>query len=358
MIAIDARFTGLRGLAVLNVILAHYTYDGLITNPFFQFSGPFGVFIFFFLSAFLLTYRMNADLKKLNVFQSLTSYSINRLFRVVPLVLIVSITCYFFGIHFYSGNEGLLTPFYKPFSLGNAPSVFWTIPIEMIFYVYLPVLFVFFYIFRQHAHIIFLLFCCWCIVMALTPPLERGHYWARLAFSEFANCFIGGMVCFFVTKQVLLHQTTYRVTWLPMVALILLFPYPFNYMIGNKQMSQIFVDAHYNRIVPLVPIIIFSLFYYALQENSFSRFLKLRGLVGLGKISFPVYLIHEPVADIMKLYKGIDPSVTLLLAIIVVLLISTALHYWIEVPVIAFGKKSGNLLTSKNTYQQSQLKPD
>ncbi len=134
--------TGIRGAAVLLVMLSHAS--DLRVNPWsginFLGAGRYGVFLFFVLSAFLLT-RQFFDRSvwdgRLHTF--LHRYFRRRFMRIFPLFSVALL------IYFLLQHEG--HPIYpidgamvlKSLFLLDAKGIFWTIPVEFEYYFLLPV---------------------------------------------------------------------------------------------------------------------------------------------------------------------------------------------------------------------------
>ena len=122
---IDKRFTSLRGAAALIVMLAHYQYLGFLPGvPVFKYSGQCGLMVFFFLSSFLLAHSLATDPNwAARPHLSVLTYSINRIFRIFPLLCaVIGLTCWN-GSSFFPPS----TPFWEGLrlsaTLGRAPGV-------------------------------------------------------------------------------------------------------------------------------------------------------------------------------------------------------------------------------------------
>lgn len=122
---------GLRGLACLTVMVMHatsFTYPAAI--PYLTGCGKIGVWLFFTLSAFLLTVRLQtAGLGRASLFD----YALGRVLRIYPLFLVAAIAHFACGIGIADWQQFLATA-----SLLSGPAHLWTIPIEMAFYLALP----------------------------------------------------------------------------------------------------------------------------------------------------------------------------------------------------------------------------
>ena len=116
---------GIRGLAVLLVIASHA--DGLHLKG----HGAIGVWLFFALSAFLLTLPYAADPARSAQPGQLKRYVVRRLLRILP--------AYYVAILVVAGLGGKDLSFIgQHLSFVRASGIFWTIPQEMLFYVLLP----------------------------------------------------------------------------------------------------------------------------------------------------------------------------------------------------------------------------
>lgn len=125
---------GLRGLAVLLVVLSHASNEGLHLAPGLDFRGVgrTGVFLFFVLSSYLLTDQLlalgAAPLRRPGTWGR---YAARRLLRVYPgYLLALGVTLALGGMTVPHALEHL--------ALVRAEWHFWTIPVEVLFYLALP----------------------------------------------------------------------------------------------------------------------------------------------------------------------------------------------------------------------------
>ena len=143
---------GLRGLAVLIVFLSHTSNRSIHLLPYADFSGigKSGVYLFFLLSSFLLTYPFVAKGRSAFRKDFLINYSVRRVFRIYPLYLVylllgVVTTVLLWrlighdkpvGVPFVlSGSE-----FVQHLLLSEGKGVTWSILVEFHFYFVLPIL--------------------------------------------------------------------------------------------------------------------------------------------------------------------------------------------------------------------------
>lgn len=137
---------GLRGIAVLLVLVSHLDSYGVLPKGF-EGSGKYGVYLFFTLSAFLLTYQF---LRVKNVSASLLFlYFKRRIFRIYPLFTIFLLIAFFIPKTFIDYR---ITPTFilDHLLLKDGQSILWAIPVEFTYYVLLPILVLTFtYVFRK-----------------------------------------------------------------------------------------------------------------------------------------------------------------------------------------------------------------
>ncbi len=123
---------GIRGLACLSVLIVHaiaITFPA--TYPYFYGTGKIGVWLFFTLSSFLLTYQLilRGFSKKV-----LIDYFISRVLRIYPIFVLIVLVYYYFGTADINTTTDLINAI--TFRAGYAH--LWTIPVEFKFYFVLP----------------------------------------------------------------------------------------------------------------------------------------------------------------------------------------------------------------------------
>lgn len=164
---------GIRGLAVLLVIFSHLSNAGLVFFPFTllgEGSGQIGVFLFFVLSAFLLTRNLVEKGKAGGLNLPLwRGYFIRRTTRIYPLysmALLFTLASTAFGWGFFKDMQAGDVLDHLILAAGKAH--FWTIAVECKFYLVLPVLIIlYFHVFRRHRG----LFLAFLVVLALAAML-------------------------------------------------------------------------------------------------------------------------------------------------------------------------------------------
>ncbi len=155
-----APLTGLRGLAALIVLFFHVvlvapiheSYGAVIDELLlFYHNGFLGIYLFFVLSGFLLSFSFLSAQQK-NKKSNLKQFAINRCLRVLPsyyvqIIILSLATWLFIGVKFspYDIIMHLLMLHNLDISTsGSMNAVYWTLPIEWNFYYALPLLSLFF----------------------------------------------------------------------------------------------------------------------------------------------------------------------------------------------------------------------
>ncbi|WP_312513512.1 acyltransferase family protein [Stutzerimonas nitrititolerans] len=122
---------GIRGLACLTVLLMHgISFCWPDAFPLLRGGGKYGVWLFFVLSAFLLTLRLQ---QRGFALPSMTDYALGRCLRILPLYALACVLYYAVG-HGIQTREQLIDAL--TFQQGFIH--LWTIPVEFKFYLLLP----------------------------------------------------------------------------------------------------------------------------------------------------------------------------------------------------------------------------
>lgn len=317
--------TGLRGLAALIVFISHSANQGPLPNIFGQGFGQFGVMLFFVLSGFLMGYLyLGKSFNKENV----SNFLIARMARIFPLYFLLLIAAYL--IYTFINNDF----FYKIDSLSiivkallfiEGPQTFWTIPIEVQFYIYFVL--VWYLIDCKKCLPITILSFVTFLLLILTlygsstfPKHLFGYSYSfvvGLIFSVFHSkndnqggskfiMILGGLsfFCLFLNLPVIrlhygfvLSQNIYLRTWLD----------------------------------PLNWGIILLLFYCALKGSKGLGFLSYPFFEYLGKISYGFYLTHYPCIYFFK-NTELPDVFKVSLSFFLTLLISHILYIYFELP--------------------------
>jgi peptidoglycan/LPS O-acetylase OafA/YrhL len=352
---IDKRFTSLRGLAALTVMLAHYQYIGFLpVAPVFKYSAQCGLMVFFFLSSFLLCHSLASDLNwTARPHLSLIAYSINRVFRIFPLLFVVIALTYWNRSSFFPASTSYFEALRESLTLGEAPSVLWTIPVELTFYVYLPIvlaLTAFATRSRLGGGLLGSAYFAWCVTIAVARhKAVPASLWMTLGFHHYANSFVGGVLFYALLANGRLRFPRCGV-WIAWVApLLFLCAYPFLYFTlfrSDASMAELARpgawQSYYDAVFPVAPLVVGGVIYGLLHpsDSPLSRIMRTRVLRKAGELSFGIYLVHIPMIVLFGSRYGYGPF-QFCASIAASFAAAAVLSAFIERPGIAFGRDLG-----------------
>jgi len=344
-----AYFNGARGFAVLLVWLSHTSGRGQEIAGWFSFHGlgHIGVMLFFVLSGYLLSLQFEKG--KRFVFHE---YMVRRFFRIVPLYFLVLIVVFLFQfytnevhdkyLHIDQGSIGLL----KHLLFLRGDGVFWTIPTEFIFYLFLP--FIALFLVDQNL----IRYALICILALLYGIYHLAIYinvidMPSIIFievnkhSQYLDVFTIGVVFGMLSKNsrikdfYLSHNKMFNVsiflafTVTMVVSVILVCKSIF---IFNQPFYPV-------RFVSFFYALIFALTIYSAQMgNNYIRCLfESKVLVYMGVVGYSWYLLHMPVLQMVNVLDF--PSWWLfLISTVVITVISTISYLLVEEPFIRLGE--------------------
>jgi peptidoglycan/LPS O-acetylase OafA/YrhL len=333
---------GLRAIAVVSVILyhAHISISGV---PFFQ-GGFLGVDIFFVISGYLITLLILKELQVTGRFSFAYFYE-RRARRIFPALYVVMLVSIFFANHIllqgsfkeyqasiysaigfisniffyreeleYFAQSGLLKPFLHTWSLG----------VEEQYYILFPivVIFTFHYAKKYLLHVILLM-----LILSLVAAEYASHYQQSMAFYllpfRMWELLAGSLLAYVEIKHGRNTAPLFQKS-MPLLGLLLL--------VGG---IQFYPDTITHPSVRTFPIIIGTMLviYFSQGRDIASRLLASRPFVGIGLISYSLYLWHFPVFAFLRInqYNLHDKTiVSVALALIFVAAILS--YYLIEQP--------------------------
>lgn len=311
----------LRGIAVLSVLLFHYTHrhGKLYEYPspaLFDFQlGEYGVNLFFIISGFVIFMTLEKTKRPMDFLVSRFS----RLFPVYWTAIIVT----FLAVHLFSlpGREvSVLAALFNMTMLQSwlmtppVDGVYWTLTVELTFYVIMFIV----YLCRQLPNIE-RWGLCWLGLMAVNHyilPLFDVHIpWfveiTRLF--DYGQLFFAGIL-FYNLKTKGGSRSRY-------VALGLCLAMDFIIHDGPAAMFS---------------VSLFFVLFYLFTINRLG-WIAQKPLVFLGTISYSLYLVHQNIGYIVinKLHQSeADPLIRLLVPSIVVGVLAVCLTFWVERPAL------------------------
>lgn len=329
------RLNAIRGLAVLIVLVSHYSNVSGIFGAMFGGSGHFGVMLFFLLSAFLMThlyYDFTPTREKLRAF------AVARIARVIPLFLFLVLLS--FALTNLAPKE-VSKIFYdipdaaellSHLLLLSGTSVLWTIPPEIHFYVVFALLWWAKPVLGRLIILILLVLTALFFLTSISKGFRMyfslpgiGDIYFSLALLKVYPYFCMGMLFGLLHRQWSAPERWRSGLFLLTLAVIpFLYPKVFTHFTGATLTG--WED-------PLIFVVVCTLF-FALVFLVPDHNVVLENRVGdfLGKVSYSVYLLHYPVLLFVKqlgLAHGISGAVIFLA---LTLLVSELSFRFLEAP--------------------------
>lgn len=340
----------LRGIASLLVVFAHYKFSIIE-----QFCGAIGVDLFFLISGFIISLSIGRYLDNPNKF------IINRLFRIYPLWLVLSLITFALFMLFSPFdretyiNQLILSPLFlgKYSPLYSEPIIFsgWSLRYEVFFYI---LVFIGIKLFSKNKNLKQILVITLGLLGLIGLFLDFSNAHIDFFFSSFFLLFSFGMLIemnfkkltlFFSNK--LLVKILLVVSAFLMLFVMLFFDKGYEFIGNAKEFinlgNNIFVRRFY---IWGIPSILFFLFFILnnFKENKILYF--------LGSISYSLYLIHslfKPFVASNKFLElvKLDREIVYIIIIIVSIGLSYFSRIWIEVKFSNYLRKQFLKITSQ-----------
>ena len=300
----------LRGIAILLVVMLHTSQVGANNYPdyiqfFFDF-GSKGVQLFFVCSAFtiFLSYDLNGNTKKRGVF----NFYIRRFFRIAPLYYL-GIIYYLFqdgwGDRYWLGDhnsitiENLLGNFsfihsINPYWMNSIVPGGWSISIEMLFYLFVPLLFRYINSLSRAINSILVILP---FVFILTGYLSRNvmitdnTLWSVYLYLYFPNqlfMFLLGILFFHFYKSGEFNLKGYQ--WYLIIGIL------FYTIVYNREVY--FGNFILTGILFLVLMIGVSKFPLLPVIDKFTSY--------IGKLSYSIYIVHFAILHFMTKFSLVN----------------------------------------------------
>ena len=328
----------LRGIAALFVVFFHYTMGRPEAKLGFK-LGATGVDLFFIISGFVI-------FMSLNKITNSTQFVINRISRLYPaywatvtitFLLMVVYSLYKSEVFFsenllnYFGNM-TMCQFY--FNIPNLDGPYWTMIIELLFYIIMLVLFhykILKYLNLFGIATIIIEFILLNPFWNHTVLVNQILYWIPIM--PFIPLFFAGTVFYkvFISNNYNLYKN-YFLLFFCMISQICLFEY---IGVANKYITSL----EYS-IMIIIYFILFILF-----VNHKLNFIVSKPTLFLGKISFSLYLIHQYVSNgfiipiLINKFNFNFWIASLFIAFPIVVGLASFITFYIEIPVGKFMKE-------------------
>ena len=338
---IQSRLTqldGLRAVAALAVVAFHYTtrFDQIfhhVAPTGFEFPlGYLGVNLFFAISGFVIYMTLDGIRAPLD-------FVISRFSRLFPTywiavaltwVIVSTVGLRGYGVTWKEAviNLSMLQSF---FAVRDVDGVYWSLQVELLFYVWMLVL--------------------WVLgLLRYSVAICVG--WVAIAGATTLVEILWGMKVSFALKHFLLLE------WMPwfvlgMIAYLTLRERTFGLKHGFVVLTAVAAIAVRNHTPSTIAaIVVFGIVWAASRRKL--RLLEWKPLVFFGMISYPLYLVHEQIGWIViaKIETQLAaPWFAILSALLCVTVLATLLHNFVEMP----GSRNIRKIYKKSNYASSTL---
>ncbi len=295
----------LRFVAAFSVLLFHYSVRSYGANPALYVHYPFldiigrygflGVPLFFIISGFVIS--LSAE------YSNAKNFLISRITRLYPaywlcISLSAIIMLYFGGAYFpitlkqYLVGLTMLQSF---FNVPDVDGVYWTLALEIQFYLFVFLLL----FFKKFAYLeklswLWLLICC---IILFVPHLTY------VFIPRYAPYFIAG-ITFYKIKNDKLNAARASVLVITLAIAIYL----------TTQPQHLAIGLSFSRIAIGVILATFWLLFYLLVTNRLSSFYH-PSFIKLGALTYPLYLIHENIG--INLLNALNPLLNKWIALVI-----------------------------------------
>jgi peptidoglycan/LPS O-acetylase OafA/YrhL len=333
---------GLRGVAVLIVVVAHLSNNGFYLIPHANFSGvgKYGVFLFFVLSSFLLSLpffsRKSDALLSREVW---LNYGMRRFFRIYPLftvVLVLSFVLTPLTGRFMQG-KGFPYPIsldelFAHLALQQGKHVLWSIPVEFKYYFLLPLVVIFLARVLKANVWIGALFVA--LGVALCNALWPGSVAEidEVALGPYLPIFLIGSLSALIHVRVSSSEFVAKKSSRNMMEIIALGAFAAIMLTTPAFYGKIFgmaVPKDYFHTSFILYGVLWSTFLVSYLNGSgmIRKLLSCTALRFIGVISFSCYLWHAPVLKVIKTLSHGSGSIFLGYLILITSLIVSVVSY-------------------------------
>ncbi|KXJ53594.1 MAG: peptidoglycan/LPS O-acetylase OafA/YrhL [Cycloclasticus pugetii] len=316
--------TNLRGFAAILVVFSHASNAGLYLFPGLDFSGSgrYGVYLFFILSAFLLTSQLDFLLTKKRNFKRLfVVYLSNRFTRIYPLFIVMLLVYLIVYLVFGAPNyiNGVMD-FIKHVALLKGDGIFWTIPVEFKFYFILP--FVVLMKVVLQPVIFYLLIIISIALFSLLSPVYDGSLY------PFLGVFLLGNLFYYQQKNNITNGFVSFYFVLSVAAFFLIIPAGYRYVFGVEV-----ARGYFHPYVLLHCAIFFPWIYLCANKNKLAKAFNFKFLEKAGQHSFSLYLIHPLTLLFVNNYLGESLSSSVKFSIFFIITIILSYISWVYIEV-------------------------
>lgn len=319
---------GLRGLAVLFVLFSHASGYGIAIIPGLNAggAGKTGVWLFFVLSAFLLTGRLDSMATKgqLNL-HSLAGYFIRRVMRIYPVFVLALVPWV---------AQGTLDGQAIFDNVFLVEGIYWVIPVEFKFYFLIPLIVITFHlVFKENLALFATSLVCVGIAINLFNPPSLALNNSISLWPYILVFILGSVGALAVARGVTFRWMKGYTPYLFFLFPIITIPSVTSFVVGEYVKFNAFHS--FSWLFGLIWIIALA---SCFNNRPLKFILSLNPLCFTGKISFSLYLFHGWVLSWVLKAEGTPNFVKAAAFMLISFVLSTVTYYLIEVPGIKAGR--------------------
>lgn len=334
---------GLRGLAVLLVLLSHMSLHNINLIAALDFSGigKAGVYLFFALSAFLLTWQaIEVGDQARHSGRYWLGYGIRRVLRIYPLYIVVLVI----SLALFQAGFGLnpkitsLEHVIRHLALMDGEHIYWAIPVEFKYYLLLPlVCLLLTWSSKVHSRApVIITAAAVAGVTWLWPPAASANN--DVSLGPYLSIFLLGSLGAVVAPLIPVRKIPAEIAgWLCLGLALMTIPALWRFIADANAPNNVF-----HREFIFYGLIWTACILAGLNANRFTTVLETPVLRFLGRISFSVYLWHYLIVQLIDRHLPMDATLQFLLVMAVTLGLSWTSYRLIERPFINWGHRTTN----------------
>jgi len=292
---------GFRAVAISFVIVAHFGLGYIV-------PGGFGVTLFFFISGFLITRLLLAELEEKGTV-SLYHFYMRRVLRLYPaLLFMVLLSAIVYSVNllelasalFYFANYYGIYIGYDPSGVRHPFSILWSLAVEEHYYLFFPLIFMLFsknkLKFLKIVGMLAILITMWRIYLIIICELsEKRTYFATDTRAD--SILYGCMLSIILT-------THYANKFVDICAR----PSVFYTAVGILLLCFIIRNPMFRETIRyslqgMAFLILFPSILFTSRHKFLRQLLEYRWIVYIGKLSYSLYLQHWLVISVMEHYS-------------------------------------------------------
>ena len=334
---------GLRAVAVLSAIFYHAQISILGIEPFK--GGYIGVDIFFVISGYLITSLMLKELEANKNFSFLGFYE-RRCRRILPVLFFIILVflpfSWFylippafedfsrsilyavgFGSNFFFHYSGLeyagVAGMYKPFLHT------WSLSVEEQYYIIFPIFL--YFTFKYFNKYLFQILALVLVISFLFAEWGSKNYISATFYfihSRMWELLAGSMLAYLEIKRGSRSENRLLNELLPILGILFIV---FFIIFNNDKINH----PSFKTFFPVIGTCLFI--WFSKKETLLGKVMSLKLLVGIGLISYSLYLWHYPIFSFLRITDSIQGNILMkILTFIILILLSIITYFLIESP--------------------------